>query len=68
MHPLTTFEVHRQEQADLLRRAALLRERERVAGPRDDARGRPPDPRRARPRPRASVAASWSPAAWHVAP
>lgn len=48
MHPLSTFDVHRQEQADLLRRATLLRRRELATRPAADAPDRPPDRRRAR--------------------
>lgn len=44
MHPLTTFDVHRQEQGDLLRRSTWLPVREPVDRPRAHAHGRPPDP------------------------
>lgn len=45
MHPLSTFEVHRQDQVALLRRSTRQGTREPVPRSRDDAHGRPPDPR-----------------------
>jgi|GEM_PF-1512740 len=62
MHPLSTYEVHRQDQDDLLRRSARLSARERVTRPRDDAHGRPPDPPRSRRRVEtATVRPRWTP-------
>lgn len=63
MHPLTVFEIHRQEQAHLLRQLAHARRLD-ATRPGDDARGRPPE----RPARRPLAVPQWSPAAWHMAP
>ncbi|UZN04705.1 hypothetical protein [Cellulomonas sp. S1-8] len=44
MHPLSTYEAHRQDQVALLRRSTQQHVREHDGRPRDDAHGRPPDP------------------------
>lgn len=44
MHPLSTFEIHRQDQAALLHRSTQRRVPEPTVRHRDDAHGRPPDP------------------------
>ena len=44
MHPLTTFELHRQDQHALLGRSTGRPQRPPLTR-RDDAHGRPPDPR-----------------------
>jgi len=62
MHPLSTYEVHRQDQRDLLHRSTRLHVREHRTEHADDAPGRPPDPAPprhvARPRP---APARWAP-------
>lgn len=69
MHPLITFEVHRQQQSEALGRLALLHRRERTAGSVDGARERPPESQRRRATLRvASTAALWVPTTGHMAP
>ncbi|SFK32612.1 hypothetical protein [Cellulomonas sp. KH9] len=46
MHPFTTYDVHRQEHLERLRRRALARANDEALSTRADARGRPPDPAR----------------------
>jgi len=48
VHPLSTYEVHRQDQADVLRRSTQQHVHEHGTRPRDDTHGRPPDPAPAR--------------------
>lgn len=69
MHPVSTYEVHRRDQADLLQRLALLRRRELATGPTDDAPGRPPERGRSRSGlPDAATAALWAPTTGLMAP
>lgn len=66
MHPLTTYDLHRREQVDALRRLDLVRRRE-LASPDDHATGRPPDPRRTVVHATAT-SALWVPTLGHMAP